>query len=389
MKLSRSALFEAGKIHCKYLETKRCGTIVSHDAVAVFVTGSTVEACRNIEASFGLPESEIRRQKFNLGDVVFAWSSREGKQVGSIVQNGGDASLFLNIKTSKGVHLLPFTGKSMMSARNFLLDRKNSVSRLNINELRALASIEDIFSVILSCQDQDRFPYDLKGMALISLIERDFGVVQSDIDYHDLGMVFTKNTLYKQITDINPDVPDVPDDFTRQNLHEGLLKSIGLNDNLSSVSLTDKNPLEVIRALETAISRVVSIPMSEISCSSVSLDQASLISEKASDSLNSGTWVDNFKSLFSESCKGFDLKIFSTEDRDLVLCIPEKTSPQETQGLCLSWPKLMRSVIHHKNDVYHVNLSSMDVPSQKEISDLRLSLKSALQESNPALDDYI
>lgn len=393
MRLSRSALFEAGKIYCKYLQVDSVTKSVTlHDAVAVFVTETTVTASRNIEASYGLHESEIRKQDLNLGDIFVAWVDQSGRQSGFIVPNGGDAGIALQIEVNGVSHVVPFTGVNAYKARKLILDKTGSDCPPDMNQLRALASIDELFSLSLASPDTDRFCSTLKGMALRSLLELEHGSIFTELSDAQLGDTYTAMFLKNEIARV---CGEIPEHIVMAISHRELLNDIGIEDGGSKTGLRHsfQNILGGLtrsqsqsfsekssNAIRTCLPSIAHVPFNDVSSSIISHQDARLFQEFMSEHELRGIWVDNFQDIAASHGLTGDIRAFTRGERDFILVCPHDNSGSEP-GLVLSWPKPCRALLSPYPEIGCVlNLSERDVPGKGDLNNLKSALQAAIRE---------
>lgn len=391
MLLSPSDLFQAGGIACQYTRINSdTGALECFDAMAVFVTGTTVNASRNISAQSLLSGHMSQKKKFNLGDIVVAWTDKDGRQSGFIAPNGGDAGISIPIEKDGSRKFLNISGEHAFATRNTLLQMLSSGENLNKDMMRALASLEDLFMIALASPDIERFSEKLRGMAFLASMGSTTDVMQHDLSFEDLGRYSSGLDLRQRIQQLDGgrSTFSLP-----QMSHEDCLESIGvrpssskgifrgaLSNVLGGLSRSKGAAPQFLESAHQAISLISGATGDHFGMSEVSGADMALIDESFRSKLLTGPWVRSFSMLLSEIIPGCHTGIFTQDGRDVLFISSEPQSEIVGRGYVASWPTSLRRIMHDADSKTFLNISKEDVPSRKVIEDMMASLKAFARE---------
>ena len=393
MRLSPQALFDAGAINCRFVRLdEEEGVIEVLRAKAVFVTESTVAACRNIEARLDLHESEIRRQEFSLGDIVVARVDEEGRTRGSVARNGQDAGVVLEFGVGDEVRRLPFSGMHMFAARETLLAMRAAGEDLGLDGQRALASIGEMFELARGTPDPARFSDELRGQAFRAALVDQLDRVDIGLSDDELGRYCTGARLRADIHALDPGNPDA---LSSRGTHADIVNEFGVTVGESSGArqrmvhtvigtMTQGRAARANEALLRSIfGAVTSTPIEQLSVSMVQIDDFDYLRERMADRRLTGPWVDAFTAHAEALLRGgpvaadgsgaqnyrFETMLAQVEGRDFLL-VRDEADGRPPAGYVYSWPTSDRHMLTNRDNLISANISLEEVPSEAEIARL-------------------
>lgn len=385
MKVNKKSLFDTSGISCTQVILDRStDSYESRKVTAAFITETTMILAREDASSRG-EKADKNSPDIRYGDILISWTDDNGKKHGMHARAGQDAGLQTVIETSDRLIPVPFTGPSMIAARNRLLDTVRGGPDLTEDHSRILSGIQGVFEVIIADDDPDRFAPEIVGRVFLSVMA-DGADIGMSVEDGDLGMKSRADILRAKIGQINPDHPDalgnaatlssVMRDAVGANIPPVTRPSTGMTiDEASLRRMIDASDTLRIDVLGT----LTRLPPKRISAAAISLDNLPTLDRALASSRLSGGWVDGIRarmnSLTEDLMEGYscDIDLFSTRGRDL-LVVRDAMSQQSNAAYIYSWPTKERLTIANTSDGLVLNISPEEIPDRREIMRLRNAL---------------
>lgn len=400
MRLSTTALFDAGAIDCHHISfDDEEGLPIIVDARAVFITESSVARAREIEAQFDLHDSEIRRQEFSYGDIVVARIDGSGQTIGSIARGGQDAGICLSVQVEGNQQYLPFSGTGMFGAHEVLTGLSQRGQDLTENENRALASISELFTMAAASPDPDRFPEEIRAMAMRSILLADYANVRMGISDTEMVRYFQGVSLRNQISALDSGHPDASQSRTS---HADLLagmegtaapgaifRNIGSIRNSLTFGRTAHANDVMVRNIFGAMTNT---PIEELSVSMMSVPGVNALRENLAGHRLTGDWVEAIEAHVhavlqngpiavngvGEMGYRFNIELYEHSGRDILL-VTDSSNTRDGNGYAYSWPSTDRHLVAEFNGQNFATISPEAVPSEEEIARLNAALEEVRQ----------
>lgn len=343
--------------------------VAFHPARIAFVTEEAVEK---------LPPPSEKAQRVGYGDALLVWTPEGSKPKGMRVACGKDAGVQIDAPVGGVSQMLPFTGASMLSAREKLYSLKE-VEKTE-NHRRAVRAIQGILTIIMSNPDPARYPMDVIGNAFASELLNAMGRPALPVSLEDFARKARADLLRARITMIDPDNPDglgplrplqrILDDF-----------GIGLARGAPGLRING----QIIN--EQSLRRVVSsnddlkdgvfggltkTPAKRLSAAPMSSDDFDILCDGLASHRITGVWIDatgrRISRIMSEAIPSYSCKVaaFSIDNRD-ILAVQDMIGAKPGLAYAYSWPSMDRLPSSSHGAMTYVNISPEEIPGEEEI----------------------
>lgn len=409
MRLSISAVFEAGAINCHHISFDEDTDLpIVAEARAVFITESSVARAREVEAAFDLHDSEIHRQEFNYGDIVVARVDAQGETIGSIARGGQDAGICLSVTVEGDQRYLPISGTGMFGAREVLTKMNETGHEMTVNETRALESISELFTMAAASPDPDRFPEEIRAMAMRSILLAEYADVRLGVSDTEMARYFQGVSLRNQITNIDNGHPDAAQSRTS---HADLLAGIeavaapgakfrdigGARGSFAFARTAHANDV-LVRNIFGAMTNT---PNEELSVSMMSTPALNQLRQTLNGHRLTGDWVDAIEGHVTDVLRNgpvavngvgemgyrFNIELYEHSGRDILL-VTDASNTREGNGYAYSWPSVDRHLVAEFNGQNFATISPEAVPSEAEVARLEAVLEDLRQRQLLEVDHF-
>lgn len=388
MKISVKALFKTSGITCVFRDQDaESGQITEFPARIAFVTEQTVAATRDLARTseeFRISDGD---PDVGYGSIVTAGRTAEGG-FGRVLNPGEQAAFFVDVGGEK----LNLTGTGMLGLREKMIAFSRKGGTLDADQRRALSGVQEIFEMVCSAPDVDRFTPELIAQSYLAAMIDAFGQTDMPFEAEAFARKSRSDLLKARIGLLDPGHPDALG--SAQDLRT-LLSSCGVRVNASGVgedirtpsvrNITEEAMRRTImgnaRMRDDLIGSVTMSPVTELSAALIHSDNyVALKSEKASRRL-SGQWVDHLRSVAREATQNtddpssFDMDVFSEKGRD-ILVISDQVAKQQDVAFVYSWKTTDRVAVMDTDMGRVISASEEEVPDDAEIDRLKSVLVS-------------
>lgn len=394
MKFNAKAIFEQGGIKCRYDCAGEDGSPVTCQARAAFVTESLVEALRAKDQNGDIPEAGDGDPELVFGMIAVAFQ-RPDKTTGSLLIPPGKTA---NLTMLVGGAAIGMSGANLLTLREAMVSHSRTGGALNEDQKKALAAIQEVFGMVRSAPDPERFPDDLIAQAYHAAMIDEFGEHELPIPRENYARSSRATLLKARIAMLDPKSKS---GLSSASPLKEVLKSSGIDISGNGISVKTSAPEglteEAIRMslagnkdMSKLISGITATPVMGISAAMVSLnDREQLRTLKARRKL-SGTWVDHIGLEISKALpkgRGAGCDMFSIDGRDILL-VADGVSVRNDAVFLYSWPTADRIPVMDVSGKKMMNISVEEAPEPIEIDALRqeLATLSALQSSDDPRD---
>lgn len=385
MKISVSGLIETSGIACKYRPDNIGDSPTPHPAKVAFVTGQNIQALRG--SSTPTSGREDDQLEVTYGSVVAVYRD-EGTEVQAKVFRPGVAAPFLLTIGSRDI---PFTGTDMLRAREEMVKETKAGATLNGPQMLTLTALQDIFEMVCSAPDEERFPASLIAQSYHAFMIDHFGDFEISVTEEEFVRKARADLIRARIGLLDPGHKDAIG--TSRQLRQ-ILADAGIEVSLDGIGAEIRSPA-AMRINEEAIRRTIlsnekmtqevfgsltRTPVERLSAAMISLDDVELLKEKKADCRLTGTWIDKASSLARKTTQGgsskyhFSMDVFTEHGRD-ILVVDDTVGRREGVAFVYSWPSGERFPVMDIEGDRVMNISKEEIPTKEELSRLSAVLE--------------
>ena len=374
MKINTKALFRAKGIRCRKMSGED-GT--GFDARIAYVTGQTVEAARGMARRDPALKPGDGDPDLRYGAILAVHATPDGQAAGEIVDPGQAGDYVLQV----GDRSMGLCGLDMLDLREAIVALHKSGQALSTDQARALEGVQEIFQMVASAPDPDRFPTPFIAQAYRAAMIDHFGLFESSVDPEQMTRKSRADLIRARIGMLDPGHADAI--TTARPLRETLsgagieLSEAGVSRDLSMPGIDKLNEEAIRRAIQSDDSlvrdffgAVTATPVDRISMATIPLSALKRMRDEGGRAPLSGNWVDTlserFRRITGDSGSGFELAMFSEGGRDIIaMSVPDEK--RRELAVVYSWPTADRIPVIDAGGMRHLSLSPEEVPSDDEV----------------------
>jgi hypothetical protein len=378
MKVSVKALFESGGIRCIRKDEQGA----SHPARIAYVTGKTVNAARALAASNEIMKPGDGDPDVTYGSIVSVSRTTDGSSMGRVYNPGEMAPFYLAVTDKE----LCLSGASMLPLRENMVAMTRDGGTLTKDQSNALEGIQEIFEMVASAPDTDRFPCSLIAQSYLASMVDAFGEVDLPIDEDRFVRKSRADLLRARIGMLDARHPD---GIASARPLRDLLATAGIEVGESGIGAEIRSPA-MAQINEEAIRRIVlanehmcrevfgamtATPVSELSAAMIPLDSLDQLRTNKSNRRLSGEWIDQVGARARRITQGstpgygFEMDVFSEDGRDF-LTISDNVGQKNNVAFVYSWPTAERIPVMDIEIGRVLNVSPEEAPGEEEIERL-------------------
>jgi hypothetical protein len=382
MKISVKALFKVGGIRCtQKLTDAKTGITAKSEAKIAYATRSTVAAARALSSSNPEFSATDGDPDISYGSIVAVARNADGIPAGKVVAPGEEAPFFLLV----GDKDFGMTGTDMLPLREAMVGMTRNKGTLTKDQSNALVAVQEIFEMVASAPDIERFPSGMISQAYHATMIDIFGEVEIPIDAESFAAK-SRGDLYRaRIGMLDPTHPDAMG-FARP--LRDILSEAGIDVSENGVGaditshaakkITEEAIRRTIQSNERMCNEVfgamTGTPVDRLSAAMIPLKSLEKLRTKKSDSRLSGGWVDHATTTARSITQGgagvsFELDVFSEKGRDY-LAISDSVGKENDVAFVYSWPTSERIPVYEIGVGRVLNVSPEEVPDEAELSRL-------------------
>jgi hypothetical protein len=382
MKISVKALYKNGGIGCALKRDK--GTPLS--ARIAYVTQSTVSAARALADTDASMRPGDGDPDVTYGAIVAVVRNEDGTTSGRVIPPGETEPFVLRLDGED----FGLTGTDMLALREAIVARTREGKKLSRDAMRALGGVQEIFEMVSSAPDTERFPASLIAQAYHASMIDAFGDVDLPIDNESFVRKSRADLIRARIGMLDPSHADA---MTTAAPLRGLLEDAGIKVSANGVCAEVRHP-ELREVNEEAIRRtiladerlhhdvfgaVTATPVEKLSAAMIPLDGLSRLRAAKKAHRLSGEWVGRLatrvRSIIQDNQPKakFDIEVFSEKGRD-IMAISDAIGQQAKVAWVYSWPSADRIPVMEVAEGRILNISPEDVPSEEEVKRLTKAL---------------
>jgi hypothetical protein len=382
MKINIKGLLQTCGIACRHNSGTSGDDVNKVPAKVAFITEKTVKLMR--EAARTNPDlmPDEDDPDVTYGSIVGLYRDETGVARDEVIPPGETAPYFLSLKGRD----IAFTGSHMLSAREELVTETRSGGELSEAHLRALESIQSIFSMVCSAPDTERFNASLIAQSYHAFMIDHFGNFDISIDEESFVRKARADLIRARIGLIDPSHSDAIG--TSRELRQILLDA-GIEVGLDGIGAEIRSPV-AMRINEEAIRRTIlsnekmtkdvfgsltRTPVDRLSAAMIRKEDLDTLREKKADRRLSGEWIEKVTDLARETTRGasgnyhFSMDIFTEDGRD-ILVVDDTVGRQQGVAFVYSWPSGERFPVMDIDGHRVMNISREEVPSEVELERL-------------------
>ena len=381
MKINMKALLKVGGIQCHHvLLNEKTGEKQRLDAHLAFISEKTVKAARELERcnpAFD-PDTDNANVLYGCALVVVPGSHSEYR-----VLAAGEAGPYVLDIDGRD---FPLVGSDMLSLCDRLMAKERDLEILNMDQRNALDGIRDIFKMVASVPDPERFPDGLVSQAYRFMMFES-GNVRLPVS-NARFVAKSRADLYRaRIGQI--------DSFHRDSISSArplrdLLRKTGIKISENGID-TDIRSSIALRATEEVIRRVMQsnesmcrevfgtltrTPIEKMSAAMISFSGLEAFRNDASNCLLSGEWINRVRGTAGTIVRGgkpnhgFGMDIYSRGGRDIMVILDQAGRDYKV-AFVYSWPTAERIPAMRVDGGYVMSVSPEEIPDHGEIERLR------------------
>lgn len=382
MKINVKALFQIGSIECSYKTTRPDGSENVSEARFAYVTDVTVKQARKLSVDNATFRPGTGDPDVSYGSAVAVSRDDAGKSEGHVIGPGEDQPFFLSVDGKD--HRL--SGQDMLKLRESIMACTKGGTPLNSNTKNALEGIQNIFEMIVSAPDIERFPVHLIAQAYQAAMIDHFGTFELPITPAGFAAKSRADLLRARIGILDPSHSD---GIAQARPLRDLLSSAGIEVSISGVGVEVRSPAasqiteEAIRRTVLANDRMcgevfgvmTSTPIEKLSAAMIPLSGIDILRTHKSKNKLSGDWVRKVSETACNITQGnmhgynFELDVFSEGGRDM-LVISDDVGQKNDIAFIYSWPTAERIPVMEIGLTRILNVSPEEVPTEIEIERL-------------------
>lgn len=358
-----------------------------HPARAAFITEASVNEARRFGGRLE-PEIAKRAPDLRYGDLLVVTEGPGGPR-GRHVRAGRDAGLVMEIPGADGYpRRVPFTGASMMRAREALLAAKMRAKAQVVDHERALQGINGVFEVICVNPDPDRFSPDQIGQAYLCGMFEAAGSLELSVTAAEFGRKSRADMIRAQISRmsrVHPDGLFHVDDLGM------MLSTLGIEpdegeDKFQIGQGAGISPSAIRRMIssnpqlrEHVFGALTATKFEAIEIMAISASDYDTIIDEFDEYRLEAQWVDLMRSrvesvLSSEATPAkVGLELMSIDGRDIMLMRESANSISGMVLLC-SWTSVDRLSVSEIGAHRHLLVAPAEIPSEADIKRLAATL---------------
>ena len=385
MNLDTKALFKIGGIRCNYLSfDEKTGTRQRLDAHLAFVTDETVKKTVREIRDYQRHDSsfDVDRANVNVRYGCAVAVVPGGQPVDRVLAPGESDSYVLDIEGED----FPLVGPGMLPLRDKIRAMEQGSGNLTIDQRHALDGIQDIFRMVSSVPDPERFPVGLVSQAYQAMIFKSGNIrlPLSDTQFVAKSRADLYRARIRQLDSSHRDAMS-----SARSLYN-LLEDAGMKISESGIDRNIRGPIvsritaETIRRIMQANERMcrevfgilTKTSIENLSAAMISLSGLETFRNDVTNRCLSGDWIDKVRGeagLIARDGKSgysFGMDIFSRDGRDIMVMLDQDGCEQGVVFV-YSWPTSERIPVMEINDVYTLSVSPEEVPDEAELERLR------------------
>jgi len=378
MKVSVKALFEKSGIRC----IRKDDDGVSHPARIAYVTGSTVDAARLLGRSNEAMKPGDGDPDVTYGAIVSVSRGANGASAGRVFTPGEYAPFYIDVVGKE----MCLSAAGMLPLREEMVALTRKGETLSKDQTKALEGIQEIFEMVASAPDTDRFPAGLIAQSYLASMVDAFGEVDMPIDEEGFVRKSRADLLRARIGMLDARHPD---GISSARPLRDLLSAAGIEVGESGVGAEIRSPA-MARINEEAIRRIVlanermcrdvfgamtATPVGELSAAMIPLDSLDQLRTNKSNRKLSGEWIEQVgaraKKITQSGMPGyrFEMDVFSEDGRDY-LTISDNVGQKNNVAFIYSWPTAERIPVMDVDAGRVLNVSPEEDPGEDEIERL-------------------
>jgi hypothetical protein len=382
MKLNTRALFQVGSIGCTQKIAGPDGVEARSEARLAYITESSVAAARNLSArdpSFAPGDGD---PDVSYGSAVVVSRDAEGVSEGKVLTPGEEAPYFIEVDGKE----FSLSGRDMLSLREHMIEATRTGETLSVDARHALSGIQEIFEMVASAPDTERFPAHLIAQAYQAAMIDSFGDFELPISDEEFASKSRGDLLRARIGMLDPAHPDGIE--SARPLRD-LLSESGIQVSESGVGAEIRSATarqiteEAIRRTVLANDRmcrevfgaITGTPIEKLSAAMIPLSGMDRLRKNKSNRRLSGDWIAKATETAKQITQGgmpgykFELDVFSEGGRD-ILAISDNVGQKNDVAFIYSWPTADRVPVMEIKSGRILNVSPEEVPDEAELERL-------------------
>lgn len=395
MKINVLALFETSAIRCVHM-SEHDGVVQRNSARVAFITETTVAASRALSVDDAKYRVKDGDPDVNYGSLVAVIRDADGIAHAKLFGPGVGASLYLDCDGEE----IGITGEDMLKLREKVVAMSSRDVQLSDNHRRALSGIQEIFEMVSSAPNTDRFSANLIAQSYHASMIDSFGEVRLPVSDEEFSRKGRADLIRAKIGLLDPLHQDA---IGNARPLRSILSDAGCEITLSGVSAEIRSAAarhineEAIRRTILANDRMcrevfgamTSTPIENLSAAMISTDGLEKLRQVKSNRRLSGDWIDQVHSRAKEIAQAgmpnykFEMDVFSEDGRDY-LTISDNVGMKNNAAFVYSWPSSERIAAMEIAEGRIINISPEEIPSEDDIqrlSEVLLQLSAAAHDA--------
>lgn len=382
MKISVSSLIGSNGISCSHVITGTGGEDSQRQAKVAFVTEKTVREVRSIQVDGSGLEGRDDSLDMTYGSLAAVYRDNEGVAQVKIYSPGEQAPFRIRVSDRD----IDFTGQQMLAAREEMVSITKEGATLNVAQLRMLSGLQDIFEMVCSAPDAERFPSSLVAQSYHAFMIDHFGNFEISVSVEEFVRKARADLIRARIGLLDPGHKDAIG--TSRQLRQ-ILSDAGIEVSADGIGAEIKSPA-ALRINEEAIRRTIMsnekmtqdvfgaltrTPVDRLSAAMIRLEDVDTLKEKNRNNLLTGEWVDmithaaRYATMGASDSYQFSMDIFSQDGRDIAVVV-DTVGKQQEVAFVYSWPSAERFPVMDIDGERVMNISSEEIPSLEEFQRL-------------------
>lgn len=382
MKISVSSLIGSSGISCNHVITNVEGEVFQKQAKVAFVTEKTVREVRSLQISGSGFEARDDSLDMTYGSLAAVYRDADGVAQVKIYSPGEQAPFTLRVSDRE----IAFSGQDMLSAREEMVSATKDGATLNVAQLRMLSGLQDIFEMVCSAPDAERFPSSLVAQSYHAFMIDHFGSFDISVSVEEFVRKARADLIRARIGLLDPGHKDAIG--TSRQLRQ-ILSDAGIEVSADGIGIEVVSPA-ALRINEEAIRRTIMsnekmtrdvfgaltrTPVDRLSAAMIRLEDVDTLKEKNSGNLLTGDWVDmithaaRYATMGASDSYHFSMDIFALDGRDIAVVI-DTVGKQQGVAFVYSWPSAERFPVMDIDGDRVMNISSEEIPSPEEFQRL-------------------
>lgn len=373
MRINPASLLRVAPIDCRYFDDE---TEEMRSARLAFITEDTVNAAQ--AAPIAMAEGR-EAPEVQYGGIVAVCQNAEGGRTGNIYGPGDHGHFLLELPDGASI---PFTGASMLNARQVLAHLAASGTDIGDSGRNALQGIQACFQMICANPDPERYPATMIANAFISAATDFAGDVEMAISPEEFARKMRADSLRAQIGLLSPDHADA---LTNCRPLNDVLSRFGASAHVSigaasragvAGNMQGQSTQAVARANDHMVRRVFGAmtrtPAERLAVTMIPLTVIQRVSQDLAEHKITGDWIGGVQQrldqIFGEMMPGYraSVEIASVDGNDILL-VTDSIGNQNGMGYIYSWPSADRVLLMDIGANQVFTISPEEVPSEEEI----------------------